>query len=140
MFKRRGEGMLVARSFPLYELQCLPKDAMRSDLVFSAMTYVSNRFLLTSLVSKATRRFHVPNTRMPDTANDVFSRFNRVNPMAGVACTGNLPPSSRVAQEETHSLYGDSSVAQLDRLAEDIVPLPPDVVYGRQWAPWEQRF
>ena len=77
---------------------------MRSDLVFGAMTYVSNRFLLTSLVSKATRRFHVPNTRMPDTANDVFSRFNRVNPMAGVACTGNLPPSSRGARGNSFTL------------------------------------
>jgi hypothetical protein len=117
-----------------------PEDAMRSDLVFGAMTYVSNRFRLTSLVSKASRRFHVPNTRIPDTANDVFARFSRVNPMAGVVCTGNLPPSSCVAQEETRSLYGDSSVAQLDPLAEDIVPLPPDVVYGKQWAPWEERF
>ena len=132
--------MLVARTCSLYELQCLPKDAMRSDLVFGAMTYVSNRFLLTSLVSKATRRFHVPSTRIQDTANDVFARFSRVNPMAGVACTGNLPPSSSVAQEETHSLYGDSCVAQLDLLAEDVVPLPPDVFYGKQWAPREERF
>jgi hypothetical protein len=132
--------MLVARTCSLYELQCLPKGAMRSDLVFGAMPYVSNRFLLTSLVSKATRRFHVPSTRIQETANDVFARFGRINPMAGVACTGNLPPSSCVAQEETHSLYGDSSVAQLDPLAEDIVPLPPDVIYGKQWAPSEARF
>jgi hypothetical protein len=113
---------------------------MRSDLVFGAITYVSNRFVVASLVSKATRRFHVPNTRIPDTANDVFARFSRVNPMAGVARTGKLPPSSRAAQEETHSLYGDSSVVQLDPLAEGVVPLPPDVVYGKQWAPWEERF
>ena len=30
---------------------------MRSELMFGAMTYVSNRFLLTRLASKATRRF-----------------------------------------------------------------------------------
>ena len=56
---------------------------MRSDLVFDAMTYVSNRFLLTKLASNAIRQLHRPNTRIPETANDVFVRFARANPMAG---------------------------------------------------------
>jgi hypothetical protein len=35
---------------------------MSSELVFGAMAHVSNRFLLTNLASKATRKFHGPNT------------------------------------------------------------------------------
>ena len=66
---------------------------MRSDLVFGAMTYVSNRFLLTRLAAKATRKFHRPNTRIEDTANDVFERFGHINPLAGVSYSGNLQRS-----------------------------------------------
>jgi hypothetical protein len=54
---------------------------MRSELVFGAMAYVSNRFLLTKLASKATRKFHRPNTRIQDTANDVFVHFSRASPI-----------------------------------------------------------
>jgi hypothetical protein len=50
---------------------------MRSELIFCAMEHVSNRYLLTKLASKATRKFHRPNTRIQDTANDVFVRFSR---------------------------------------------------------------
>jgi hypothetical protein len=55
---------------------------MRSDLVFGAMANVPNRFLLTKLASQAVRRLHRPNTRIQETANDVFVRFQRANPMA----------------------------------------------------------
>jgi hypothetical protein len=56
----------------------MPREhAMRSELVFGAMAYVSNRFLLTNLAAKATRRLHRPNTRIEDTTNDVFVRFSR---------------------------------------------------------------
>jgi len=54
---------------------------MRSELVFGAMAHVSNRFLLTKLASKATRKFHRPNTRIQDTTNDVFVRFSRSSPI-----------------------------------------------------------
>jgi len=67
---------------------------MRSDLVFAAMTKVSNRFLLTRLASKATRRFHRPNTRIEDTANEIFECVPRANPLAGVRYTSNLQSSS----------------------------------------------
>jgi hypothetical protein len=40
---------------------------MRSELVFGAMAHISNRFLLTKLASKATRKLHKPNTRIQDT-------------------------------------------------------------------------
>ena len=80
---------------------------MRSELVFGAMTYVSSRFLLTTLAAKATRRFHRPNTRIQDTANGVFERFAYANPLAGVPYTGNLQSFPCGAQGETHSLYED---------------------------------
>jgi hypothetical protein len=57
---------------------------MRSDLVFEAMARVSGRFLLTKVVSKTTRQFHKPNTRIQDTTNAVFVRFSRADPIAGV--------------------------------------------------------
>jgi len=50
---------------------------MRSDLVFEAMTRVSDRFLLAKLVSKTTRKLHKPNTRIQDTTNAVFARLSR---------------------------------------------------------------
>jgi hypothetical protein len=77
---------------------------MRSDLVFGAMTYVSNRFLLARVAAKATRKLHRPNTRIQDTANEVFGRFRRANPLAVVSCVGNLQPFPRIAQAETHRL------------------------------------
>ena len=55
---------------------------MRSDLVFGALANVPNRFLLTKLAAQATRRLHRPNTRIQETANEVFVRFRRANPIA----------------------------------------------------------
>ncbi|RZU42179.1 hypothetical protein BDD14_3726 [Edaphobacter modestus] len=60
---------------------------MRSDLIFSAMTHVSNRFLLTKLAARATRKLHRPNTRIQDTTNDVFMYFSRSNPIPIVRYT-----------------------------------------------------
>jgi hypothetical protein len=57
---------------------------MRSELVFGAMAHVSNRFLLTKLASKATRKFHKPNTRIQDTTNEVLERFSRSRPITKV--------------------------------------------------------
>jgi hypothetical protein len=53
---------------------------MRSDLVFGALSHVSNRYQLCQLASKATRKLHKPNTRLQDTANEVFARFHTINP------------------------------------------------------------
>jgi hypothetical protein len=85
----------------------LPEDTMRSELIFGAMTYVSNRFLLTRLASKATRSFHRPNTRIEDTANEVFERLAHANPLAGASYADNLQLCPYAAQGETHSLYED---------------------------------
>jgi len=55
---------------------------MRSDLVFRAMTYVPNRFLLAKILAKASRGFHKPGTRIQDTTNVVLVRFGSANPIA----------------------------------------------------------
>ena len=78
---------------------------MRSELVFGAMTYVSNRFLLTRVAAKATRKFHRPNTRIQDTANEVFERFRHANPLAVMSSNGNLQSFPRIAQAEPHPFY-----------------------------------
>jgi hypothetical protein len=80
---------------------------MRSELIFGAMTYVSNRFLLSRLAAKATRSFHRPNTRIPDTANAVFERFTHSNPLAGASVAGHLKSFPTVAQGEAHPFYED---------------------------------
>jgi hypothetical protein len=59
---------------------------MRSELIFGALTHVSNRYQLCQLASKATRKLHKPNTRLQDTTNDVLFRFRSSNP-------GNLTPA-----------------------------------------------
>jgi hypothetical protein len=59
---------------------------MRSDRVFGALANVSKRYLLTMLAAKAIRTFHRPNTRIEETANEVFVRFGRANPMGRPQC------------------------------------------------------
>ncbi len=60
---------------------------MRSDLIFGALAHVENRYTLCQLASKATRKLHKPNTRLQDTANEVFERFHHESP----AATGVVP-------------------------------------------------
>lgn len=45
---------------------------VRSDLVFDAVHTLRNRYMLCQLASKATRKFHRPNSRIQDTTNDVL--------------------------------------------------------------------
>jgi hypothetical protein len=52
---------------------------MRSDLIYDALDTVRNRYLLCQLISKATRKFHKPNTRVQDTMNDVLVRVGKAN-------------------------------------------------------------
>jgi hypothetical protein len=58
---------------------------MRSDLVFGALSHVSNRYQLCQLASKATRKLHKPNTRLQDTTNEVLGRFQTANPGTSAA-------------------------------------------------------
>ncbi|MGH9605769.1 MAG: DNA-directed RNA polymerase subunit omega [Terracidiphilus sp.] len=67
---------------------------MRSDLVFGALSHVSNRYKLCQLASKATRKLHKPNSRLQDTTNEVLSRFQTSNP--GVAGPVEAPVAQRV--------------------------------------------
>jgi hypothetical protein len=53
---------------------------MRSELIFGALTHVSNRYQLCQLASKATRKLHKPNSRLQDTTNEVLYRFRTGNP------------------------------------------------------------
>jgi hypothetical protein len=53
---------------------------MRSDLVFGALSHVSNRYQLCQLASKATRKLHKPSSRLQDTTNEVLGRFHTTNP------------------------------------------------------------
>ena len=45
---------------------------MRSRKVFSALHTMKNRYILCQLASKATRKFHRPNTRIQETMNEVL--------------------------------------------------------------------
>ena len=53
---------------------------MRSDLVFSAIKHVPNRFLLSQLASKAARKLHRSGTQMQDTDNSVLEHLSLSNP------------------------------------------------------------
>ena len=64
---------------------------MRSDLVFGALSHVSNRYQLCQLASKATRKLHKPTTRLQDTTNEVLVRFHSTNP-------GSLVPVSAATE------------------------------------------
>ena len=48
---------------------------MRSDRVFDALETLRNRYVLCQLASKATRKFHRPNTRIQETMNNVLDRI-----------------------------------------------------------------
>jgi hypothetical protein len=66
---------------------------MRSDLVFGALSHVSNRYQLCQLASKATRKLHRPNTRLQDTTNEVLGRFQSVNPGTSTPIAAPAPSS-----------------------------------------------
>jgi hypothetical protein len=80
---------------------------MRSELVFGAMTHISNRYTLTMLAARATRKLHRPNTRIQHTTNDVFERFTRANPIAAARYSGTSQSPPFVVQVETHSVCED---------------------------------
>lgn len=64
---------------------------MRSNLVFGALSHVSNRYQLCQLASKATRMLHKPSTRLQDTTNEVLERFQTTNPGSLVHKTESTP-------------------------------------------------
>jgi hypothetical protein len=76
---------------------------MRSELIFGAEEHTSTRFLMPTL--KATRRLNRPNSRIEDTANDVFRGLCQPKPVAGAPCTSSLLSFSRAAQGESPYRY-----------------------------------
>ena len=69
---------------------------MRSDLIYNSLRPVRNRYLLCQLVSKATRKFHKPNTRIQDTMNDVLVRVGQADKQDSVI----IYTSERVAEPQ----------------------------------------
>jgi hypothetical protein len=63
---------------------------MRSELVFVAAAVTSNRYLLTLVASKATRRMHRPDARLEDTSNVVLQLCGRRNPIVGARYFGQV--------------------------------------------------
>jgi hypothetical protein len=73
---------------------------MRSDLIYDALDTVRNRYLLCQLISKATRKFHKPNTRVQETMNDVLVRVgnaHQANSVIEVATVKVAEPQRRAA-------------------------------------------
>ena len=80
---------------------------MRSDLVFGALSHVSNRYQLCQLASKATRKLHKPTTRLQDTTNEVLSRFHTADPVAEGTFTPFDAPVQNKAQNQDQNQAQD---------------------------------
>jgi hypothetical protein len=70
------ETALSASTKQIGQFQSLGERRMkRSDRVFDALHTLRNRYMLCQLASKATRKFHKPNTRIQETMNEVLERI-----------------------------------------------------------------
>ncbi len=70
---------------------------MRSDLVYPAVRNLPNRYLLCQVASKATRKFHRPNTRVQDTMNQILAKFGQAELQGLVSATPALARLERQA-------------------------------------------
>ena len=68
---------------------------MRSHLIYGALSPVKNRYMLCQLVSKATRKFHRPQTRVQDTMNQIFDQFGKANTTEKVMAMSAVSTSAR---------------------------------------------
>jgi hypothetical protein len=66
----RAMGVTIGSAAELGE-----RKMKRSDRVFDALHTLRNRYMLCQLASKATRKFHKPNTRIQETMNEVLERI-----------------------------------------------------------------
>jgi hypothetical protein len=109
-----------------------PEDTMRSKLVFGAMAHVPNRFLLTKLAAKATRKLHRPNTRIQETINDMLVRFSRSNPVAGARQPANLQPFLAASENgiQSHREHQNDPWLEASLLEALDVPDRPEARYG----------
>jgi hypothetical protein len=79
-------------------LQARKEDSMkRSDRVFDALHTLRNRYMLCQLASKATRKFHKPNTRIQETMNEVLERIASSERQAVLAEPENFAEAQRRA-------------------------------------------
>jgi hypothetical protein len=67
------------KSLSFYQDLIHRRKVMRSNLIYDALDTVNNRYLLCQLISKATRKFHKPNTRIQETMNDVLVRVGEAD-------------------------------------------------------------
>jgi hypothetical protein len=58
---------------------------MRSEMIFVALGREQNRYMLSQLIAKATRKLHRPHTRVPDTMNDALALFGAAHTGAEAA-------------------------------------------------------
>ena len=70
---------------------------MRSELVYPAVRKVPNRYLLCQVASKATRKFHRPNTRVQDTMNQILAKFGQAEVQGLVSAPAALARLERQA-------------------------------------------
>jgi hypothetical protein len=70
---------------------------MRSELVYPAVRKVPNRYMLCQVASKATRKFHRPNTRVQDTMNQILEKFGQADVQGLVSAPAALARLERQA-------------------------------------------
>jgi len=92
---------------------------MRSSLIFGAIAKVPNRYLLAKLASKAVREFHKPGVRIEETANEVFLRFGRANPIREIQTTPELSVSPPLSTKAFSAISPPSKVFMLVPPRED---------------------
>ena len=70
---------------------------MRSELVYPAVRKLPNRYMLCQVASKATRKFHRPNTRVQDTMNQILAKFGQAEVQGLVSAPAALARLERQA-------------------------------------------
>src|ERR1700733_8495712 len=95
---------------------------MRSDLIYGALTHISNRYQLCQLASKATRKLHKPNTRLQDTTNEVLVRFHEASPMG-------MNGDVKVASEQVSQQRRPASARPFAAASRLTVPATPFLNY-----------
>jgi hypothetical protein len=96
---------------------------LRSRLIFSAITPVPNRYLLAKPALKAVREHHKPGVRIDDTANDVFVRFSRANPIGEIQTTLELSVSQPLCTRAFSAIPRSPKSSCLCRLVRIRIPL-----------------
>src|ERR1700726_1911911 len=89
----------------------------RSDRVFDALHTLRNRYMLCQLASKATRKFHKPNTRIQETMNEVLDKI------ASSERQTVLPEPENFAEAQRRA--GQTHPRRLPRITKSFLSNPP---------------